>query len=131
MVGRIAGAIRDITYVGYAKSPFPTQACLQVGKRTWDTPKHEEEVGQGPHEFRMVGRIAGAIRDITYVGYAKSPFPTQACLQVGKRTWDTPKHEEEVGQGPHEFRMVGRIAGAIRDITFGGHIVKCSKLPGR
>ena len=23
----------------------------------------------------------------------KSPFPTQACLQVGKRTWDTPKHE--------------------------------------
>ena len=42
---------------------------------------------------------------------------------MGIRTWDTPKHEEEVGQGPHEFRMVGRIAGAIRDITFGGHII--------
>jgi len=112
-----------------------------VGKRTWDTPKHEEGVGQGPHEFRMLGRIAGAIRDITYVGYIKSPIPTQACLQVGKRTWDTPKHElqdiqwmsalqrdrseaqTEVGQGPHEFRMVGRLAGAIRDITFGDHII--------
>ena len=42
----------------------------------------------------------------------KSPFHTQACLQVGKRTWDTPKHEEEVGRGPHEIRMFGRIVGA-------------------
>jgi len=50
------------------KSPFPTQACLRMGIRTWDTPKHEEEVGQGPHEFRMVGRIAGAIRDNTFIG---------------------------------------------------------------
>jgi len=54
---------------------------------------------------------------------SKVLIPTQACLLVGTGTWDTPKHEEEVGQGPHEFRMVGRIAGAIRDITFGSHII--------
>ena len=46
------------------------------------------------------------------ISVSKILIPTQACLQVGIRIWDTPKHEEEVGQGPHEFRMVGRIAGA-------------------
>jgi len=59
-------------------------------------------------------RLVAKSINIRYSDYisVKSPFPTQACLRVGKRTWDTPKHEEEVGQGPHEFRMVGRIAGA-------------------
>ena len=59
----------------------------------------------------------------------KSPFHTQACLQVGKRTWDTPKHElqgiqwipvlqrpersaDGSGAGPHEIRMFGRIVAA-------------------
>jgi len=28
-------------------------------------------------------------------------------------------------QGPHEFRRAGRIAGAIRDIPFGDHIIGC------
>jgi len=46
------------------------------------------------------------------ISVSKILIPTQACLQVGIRIWDTPKHEEEVGQGPHEFRMFGRIAGA-------------------
>ena len=58
------------------KSPFHTQACLQVGKRTWDTPKHEEEVGRGPHEIRMFGRIVGAqsaLQDIQWMSALQRP----------------------------------------------------------
>ena len=36
---------------------------------------------------------------------------------------DHSEAQTEVGHGPYEFRMFGRIAGAIRDITFGGHII--------
>jgi len=46
---------------------------------------------------------------------------SSGCLFCNDRS----EAQTEAGQGPHEFRMVGRIAGAIRDITFGGHIILC------
>ena len=42
----------------------------------------------------------------------KSPEPTASLLAGGLRAWDPPQHEEEVGQGPHGIRMLGRIVGA-------------------
>jgi len=108
-----------------------SSGCLLCSDRS----EAQTEVGQGPHEFRRAGRIAGAIRDITYVGYVKSPFPrrhacgwekglgtrpnmscrtSSGCLLCNDRS----EAQTEVGQGPHEFRRAGRIAGAIRDIIF-------------
>jgi len=51
------------------------------GKKDLGHAKHEEGVGQGPHEFRRAGRIAGAIRDITYMSaISKVRFPRRhAC----------------------------------------------------
>ena len=42
----------------------------------------------------------------------KSPTSRHACMVVEEELYDTPHNEEEVGQGSHEFRIVGRIVGA-------------------
>jgi|GEM_PF-2827516 len=107
--------------ISVSKILIPTQACLQVGIRIWDTPKHEEEVGQGPHEFRMFGRIAGArsaeqsvILLLTTTSLYNISVPNMSCKTSSGCLLcnDRSGAQTEVGQGPHEFRMFGRIAGA-------------------
>ena len=40
---------------------------------------------------------------------SKASPPGHACMSVEERLYDAPLHEEEVGKGPREFRMQGRI----------------------
>jgi len=46
------------------------------------------------------------------------------CLLCNDRS----EAQTGVGQGPHEFRRAGRIAGAIRESTLGGHIFRKNRI---
>ncbi len=50
----------NIFYDYSVKSPTSRHACMVVEEGLYDAPHNEEEVGQGPHGFRIVGRIVGA-----------------------------------------------------------------------
>ena len=56
----------------------------------------------------------------------KSLASHHACMVVEKRLYDMPHNEEEVGKGPHEFRIVGRIVGAVYSETIRNHFLKFS-----
>ena len=59
--------------------------------------------------------------DIILITESKASAPRRACMSVEKRLYDSPLYEEEVGQGPHEFRIIGRIVGAICGETIRNH----------
>ena len=60
---------------------------------------------------------------------------TQEKLVVGTRTLGAPLHEHEVGKGPREMRVWGRIVGVRsteqsvfnQNVTFGVRIIKIYK----
>ena len=45
---------------------------------------------------------------------SKAANPRYACIPLGEKLYDASQHEEEVGQGPHGFRMLGRIVRAAK-----------------
>ena len=54
-------SVHFLSFYDYSvKSPTSHHACMAVEEGLYDTPHNEEEVGQGSHGFRIVGRIVGA-----------------------------------------------------------------------
>ncbi|MBQ8814589.1 MAG: hypothetical protein IJZ85_08855 [Lachnospiraceae bacterium] len=63
------------------------------------------------HIYRAI--VTRAFLLYEYNDYSdKSPTSRHACMAVEEGLYDTPHNEEEVGQGAHVFRIVGRIVGA-------------------
>ena len=75
--------------------------------------------------WRMLQKKTDIFRFVKFnIDYSvKSLASRHACMVVEQRLYDTPHNEEEVGKGPHEFRIVGRIAGAVYSETIRKHLL--------